>query len=136
MPRYAGKLVLAELHVLRRLTGDPDRPYVVLLGGAKVSDKLAVIEALLPRVDSLLVGGGMCFTFLAAQGHGVGGSLLERDQVDTCRRLLAEAGDKITLPSDVVVAERIAEDAETRVVPAGGIPDGWLGLDIGPDSVL
>ncbi|HET8642446.1 MAG TPA: phosphoglycerate kinase [Pseudonocardiaceae bacterium] len=136
LPRYAGKLVLAELHVLRRLTGDPDRPYVVLLGGAKVSDKLAVIEALLPRVDALLVGGGMCFTFLAARGHGVGGSLLERDQVDTCQRLLAESGDKIILPSDVVVAERIADDAETRVVPAGGIPAGWLGLDIGPDSVL
>ena len=135
LPRYAGKLVLAELHVLRRLTGDPERPYAVVLGGAKVSDKLGVIDALLPNVDALLVGGGMCFTFLAAQGHGVGGSLLEKDQLDTCRRLLDESGDKISLPSDVVIAERIAGDAPTRVVPAGEIPDGWLGLDIGPDSV-
>jgi phosphoglycerate kinase len=135
LPCYAGKLVIAELGVLRRLTSDPDRPYVVLLGGAKVSDKLAVIEALLPRVDALLVGGGMCFTFLAAQGHGVGGSLLERDMVDTCRRLLADAGDKITLPVDVVVAQEVADDVPTRVVPAAGIPDGWLGLDVGPDTV-
>jgi phosphoglycerate kinase len=135
LPRYAGKLVLAELQVLRRLTGDPQRPYVVLLGGAKVSDKLAVIEALLPKVEALLVGGGMCFTFLAAQGHGVGGSLLERDLVDTCRRLLDEAGDKITLPADVVIAQQIAADARTMVVPADDIPEGWMGLDIGPDSV-
>jgi phosphoglycerate kinase len=135
LPRYAGRLVLAELQVLRRLTGDPRRPYVVLLGGAKVSDKLAVIEALLPKVDALLVGGGMCFTFLAARGHGVGGSLLERDMIDTCRRLLDEVGDKIILPPDVVIADRIASDAMTSVVAADHIPDGWLGLDIGPDSV-
>src|SRR3954469_24932259 len=86
LPHYAGRLVARELEVLRRLTTDPERPYVVVLGGSKVSDKLAVIEALLPKVDRLLVGGGMCFTFLAAQEHGVGTSLLEADQVDTCRR--------------------------------------------------
>ncbi len=135
LPAYAGGLVLAELEVLRTLTGDPRRPYAVVLGGSKVSDKLAVIEALLPKVDRLLVGGGMCFTFLAAQGHGVGSSLLEQDMVDTCRRLLAEAGDKLVLPVDVVVADAFSADAATRTVPVTGIEDGWLGLDIGPETV-
>jgi phosphoglycerate kinase len=135
LPAYAGDLVVAELKVLRRLAGDPGRPYVVVLGGSKVSDKLAVIEALLPSVDRLLVGGGMCFTFLAAQGHGVGDSLLERDMIDTCKRLLGEAGTKILLPLDVVVAEDVSADADTRVVAAAEIPDGWKGLDIGPDTV-
>ena len=135
LPHYAGGLVVAELDVLRRLAGDPERPYVVVLGGAKVSDKLGVIEALLPRVDRLLVGGGMCFTFLAAGGHGVGASLLEADQVDTCRRLLDQAAGKIVLPDDVVVAQRPDADARPRTVPAGEIPDGWLGLDVGPVTV-
>ncbi|MEV1290672.1 phosphoglycerate kinase [Pseudonocardia sp. NPDC049635] len=130
---YAGGLVLSEVEVLRTLVGDPQRPYAVVLGGSKVSDKLAVIEALLPRVDALLVGGGMCFTFLAAQGHGVGASLLEADQIDTCRTLL-ESG-KIVLPTDVVIADAFAADANTRTVPVGEIAEGWLGLDIGPDSV-
>ncbi|BBG01965.1 MULTISPECIES: phosphoglycerate kinase [Pseudonocardia] len=130
---YAGGLVLSEVEVLRTLVGEPQRPYAVVLGGSKVSDKLAVIEALLPTVDTLLVGGGMCFTFLAAQGHGVGSSLLEADQVETCRTLL-ESG-KIVLPTDVVVADAFAADANTRTVPVTGISDGWLGLDIGPDSV-
>src|SRR5207302_5634095 len=109
LPHYAGGLVLAEVEVLRKLTGDPARPYVVVLGGSKVSDKLAVIEALLPKVDRLLVGGGMCFTFLAAKGHSVGGSLLESEQVDTCRRLLADAGDRIVLPVDVVCAADLTD---------------------------
>ncbi|MFC4002302.1 phosphoglycerate kinase [Prauserella oleivorans] len=135
LPAYAGGLVLAELEVLTRLTGDPQRPYAVVLGGSKVSDKLAVIEALLPKVDRLLVGGGMCFTFLAAQGHGVGSSLLENDMVDTCKRLLADAGDKLVLPVDVVAADTFAADAATRTVPATSIEDGWMGLDIGPESV-
>jgi phosphoglycerate kinase len=133
LPQYAGGLVLRELEVLGRLTGDPARPYVVVLGGSKVSDKLAVIKALLPKVDALLVGGGMCFTFLKAQGHGVGDSLLEEDQLDNCRELLSSG--KITLPTDIVAADRFAEDAQTQVVPATEIPDGWKGLDIGPDSV-
>ncbi|MGH3839434.1 MAG: phosphoglycerate kinase, partial [Pseudonocardiaceae bacterium] len=98
LPAYAGTLVLGELTTLRRLTEAPDRPYAVLLGGSKVSDKLAVIEALLPKVDALLVGGGMCFTFLAAQGYSVGGSLLEKDMVDVCARLLETSGDTIRLP--------------------------------------
>jgi phosphoglycerate kinase len=120
LPAYAGGLVLSEVEVLRKLTGSPERPYAVVLGGSKVSDKLAVIDALLPRVDALLVGGGMCFTFLAAQGNGVGKSLLETDQIGTCRTLL-ESG-KIVLPTDDVVADAFAADA-------------WLGLDIGPESV-
>lgn len=129
---YAGGLVLSEVEVLRTLTGQPERPYAVVLGGSKVSDKLAVIEALLPKVDTLLVGGGMCFTFLAAQGHGVGSSLLEQDQIDSCRTLL-ESG-KIVLPTDVVVADAFAADANTRTVPVDEIEDGWMGLDIGPAS--
>jgi phosphoglycerate kinase len=133
LPAYAGGLVLAEVEVLRRLTGTPERPYVVVLGGSKVSDKLAVIEALLPQVDALLVGGGMCFTFLAAQGNGVGKSLLESDQIGTCRTLL-ESG-KIVLPTDVLVADAFAADADRQTVTADAIPDGWFGLDIGPQSV-
>ncbi|MEK6440543.1 phosphoglycerate kinase [Pseudonocardia sp. T1-2H] len=133
LPAYAGGLVLSEVEVLRTLTGEPKRPYAVVLGGSKVSDKLAVIEALLPKVDSLLVGGGMCFTFLAAQGHEVGASLLEKDQIDSSRKLL-ESG-KIVLPTDVVVADSFAADASTRTVPIDQIPEGWMGLDIGPDSV-
>jgi len=135
LPHYAGNLVRDELAVLERLTGSPERPYVVVLGGSKVSDKLAVIESLLPKVDKLLVGGGMCFTFLAAQGHEVGDSLLEADQIDNCRRFLAESGDKIVLPTDVVVAAEIADDAATRTVAADAIPAGQKGLDIGPDTV-
>jgi phosphoglycerate kinase len=130
---YTGGLVSAEVDVLRRLTENPERPYLVVLGGSKVSDKLAVIEALLPRVDALLVGGGMCFTFLAARGHGVGDSLLEREQIENCGRLLRTG--KIVLPVDVVVADAFSAEANTRTVPADAIPDGWLGLDIGPASV-
>jgi phosphoglycerate kinase len=135
LPHYAGRLVVRELDVLRRLTSDPERPYAVVLGGSKVSDKLAVIEALLPKVDKLLVGGGMCFTFLKAQGHEVGRSLLEADQVDTCRRLLAEAGDRIVLPVDVVCAPEFSADAPTTTVDADRIPEDQLGLDIGPRTV-
>ncbi|MBN9112491.1 MAG: phosphoglycerate kinase [Pseudonocardia sp.] len=133
LPAYAGGLVQAEVEVLRRLTEDPARPYSVVLGGSKVSDKLAVIEALLPRVDSLLVGGGMCFTFLAAQGYGVGSSLLESEQIANARKLL-ESG-KIVLPTDVVVADAFSADAKTQLVAADEIPDGWMGLDVGPDTV-
>jgi phosphoglycerate kinase len=134
----AGYLVLKELAVLRALTTEPKRPYAVVLGGSKVSDKLAVITNLLTVVDRLLVGGGMCFTFLAAQGHGVGGSLLEADQLDAVRGMLADAkqrGVELLLPTDVVVAREVSATAETRVVAADAIPDGWKGLDIGPESV-
>jgi phosphoglycerate kinase len=135
LPHYAGRLVVRELDVLRRLTSDPERPYAVVLGGSKVSDKLAVIEALLPKVDRLLVGGGMCFTFLKAQGHEVGRSLLEADQVDTCRRLLDEAGDRIVLPVDVVCAPEFSAEAPATTVDAESIPADQLGLDIGPRTV-
>ncbi len=131
LPHAAGGLVLAEVEVLRQLTGDPQRPYVVVLGGAKVSDKLGVISALLPKVDRLLVGGGMCFTFLKAQGLAVGDSLLEDDQVDTCRDLLTSAGDKLVLPVDVVVAAEVTGDAAATTVAATEMPAGQKGLDIG-----
>ena len=133
LPSAAGPLVAREVEVLERLTGSPERPYAVVLGGSKVSDKLAVIENLLPTVDTLLVGGGMCFTFLKAQGHDVGSSLLEEDQVDSCRALL-ETG-KIVLPVDVVAATAFSADAEHDVVPADAIPADRSGLDIGPESV-
>jgi len=125
---------LAEVEAFGKVLNDPERPYVVVLGGSKVSDKLGVIEALLPKVDRLLVGGGMCFTFLAARGHGVGDSLLEAAQVGTCRRLLDEAGERLVLPVDVVVATEVSEQARTDVVPANAIPDGTKGLDIGPET--
>jgi phosphoglycerate kinase len=135
LPHYCGDLVRDEVEVLRELTGEPKRPYVVALGGSKVSDKLGVISSLLPRVDKLLVGGGMCFTFLKAQGHEIGDSLLEADQLDTCRKLLAESADKIVLPSDIVVAADVTDEAETQTVPADAIPPGTKGLDIGPETV-
>ncbi len=135
LPHYAGDLVLRELTMLSTLTGSPDRPYVVVLGGSKVSDKLGVISALLPKVDRLLIGGGMCFTFLAAQGHEVGASLLETEQIDTCRQLLAESGDRIVLPVDIVVAADISPHSVPKTVEAISIPVEEMGLDIGPESV-
>ena len=134
LPHFAGYLVSAETAVLKKLTVDPERPYAVILGGSKVSDKLGVITSLLPRVDSLLIGGGMAFTFLAAQGLGVGASLLQEDQIETCKNLLAENGDKIVLPTDVVIADAFSADAAVQVVGVDSIFDGWLGLDIGPES--
>ncbi|MFC8845184.1 MULTISPECIES: phosphoglycerate kinase [unclassified Micromonospora] len=135
LPHVAGRLVLREVEVLARLTGEPERPYVVVLGGSKVSDKLAVIEALLPKVDRLLIGGGMCFTFLKAQGHEVGTSLLEEEMVETCRGLLERADGKIVLPVDVVAADAFAPDAAHDTVRADAIPSHRLGLDIGPETV-
>jgi phosphoglycerate kinase len=134
LPHFAGYLVSAETAVLKKLTVDPERPYAVILGGSKVSDKLGVITSLLPRVDSLLIGGGMAFTFLAAQGLGVGASLLQEDQIETCKKLLEENSDKIVLPTDVVIADAFSADAAVQIVGADGILDGWLGLDIGPES--
>src|SRR6187549_645256 len=140
LPHAMGGLVAKEIDVLRRLTEDPERPFVVLLGGSKVSDKLAVIDNLLGKADKLLIGGGMVFTFLAAQGREVGKSLLESDQLDTCRRYLTEAADRgveIVLPTDVVVDTTFPSgdtDPQPRVVPASEIPADALGLDIGPES--
>jgi phosphoglycerate kinase len=135
LPHYTGYLVRRELEVLSKLTGEAERPYVVVLGGSKVSDKLAVIEALLPKVDKLLIGGGMCFTFLKAQGHEVGKSLLQDEMVGTCRDLLERGGGKIVLPVDVVTATQISDDAATKTVGVAEIPADEIGLDIGPQSV-
>ena len=137
LPHAAGLLVLAEVEVLRRLTSEPDRPYVVVLGGSKVSDKLGVIDNLLAKADSVLIGGGMVFTFLAAQGHEVGSSLLEADQLDVCRTYLREAAERgvdIVLPTDIVVAPEFAAQSPATVVAADAIPADQIGLDIGPDS--
>lgn len=137
LPNAAGRLVHKEASVFGQLLGEPARPYVVVLGGSKVSDKLAVIGNLIPRVDRLLIGGGMAFTFLAAQGYSVGTSLLEADQIPTVEGFLEQAkrrGIEVALPVDVVVADRFAADADVKVVPADQIPDGWMGLDIGPET--
>lgn len=142
LPHAAGRLVEAEIRVLERLTGTPEKPYTVVLGGSKVSDKLGVIEHLLPRVNSLVIGGGMMFTFLAAQGHAVGSSLLETDQLDTVRKYLAEAqrrGVEIVLPTDAVVASAFADNAEHLVKQVDAMEQTpWgaagIGLDIGPES--
>jgi len=140
LPHAMGRLVAAEIDVLRRLTVDPERPYVVVLGGSKVSDKLGVIDHLLGKADRLLIGGGMVFTFLAAQGHEVGKSLLESDQLDTVRGYLARAegsGVEIVLPTDIVVDTEFPSgdrEPQPRVVPADEIPADSLGLDIGPES--
>ena len=133
LPHAAGDLVLAEVKVLEQLTEDPQRPYVVVLGGAKVSDKLAVIESLLTKADKLLIGGGMVFTFLKAQGHEIGKSLLEDDQLDTVKRYLT-SDTEIVLPTDIVVAPELSADAPATVVPVDAIPADQIGLDIGPES--
>jgi phosphoglycerate kinase len=137
LPAYAGFLLAREVEVLSRLLEAPERPFAAVLGGSKVSDKLAVLSNLLGRVDRLVVGGGMCFTFLAAQGHEVGDSLFEADQVDDVKQLLAAAereGKPVLLPTDVVVAREVEADAERRTVAADGIEKGWKGLDIGPET--
>ena len=142
LPSAAGLLIEKELDVLTRLTKTPERPYAVILGGSKVSDKLGVIDHLLPTVNNLLVGGGMVFTFLAAQGHRVGSSLLEKDQIETCQNYLkraAELGVEVILPTDIVVASKFGADADVAVTAADAIessPFGatGLGLDIGPES--
>ncbi len=135
LPHYAGKLVAAEIKVLEQLTSSTAKPYAVVLGGSKVSDKLAVIESLAEKADSLVIGGGMCFTFLASQGVSVGNSLLEEGMIDTCRKLLDTYGDVIHVPVDIVVADEFAADSPSERVPADQIPEGKIGLDIGPGSV-
>jgi len=142
LPSAAGLLIDAEIKVLEKLTENPEKPYLVVLGGSKVSDKLGVIDHLLPRVDALLIGGGMLFTFLAAKGFKVGSSLLEADQIETVRSYLSKAnelGVEIYLPSDVLVAEKFATDARYETVPANQIESSsfgsnGIGLDIGPET--
>lgn len=138
LPNAAGRLVEKEITSFAAVLKDPARPYTVVLGGSKVSDKLGVIDNLLQSVDRLIIGGGMCFTFLAAQGHSIGDSLFEADWVDKCGEILASAAERgveVLLPTDVVIAQDISDDAETQIVSmTDGIPDGLKGLDIGPDT--
>ena len=138
LPAYAGLLMKREVEVLSGVREDPRRPYYILVGGKKAKDKLGVLTDLLSRVDGFLVGGGVAFTFLAAQGHSVGRSVVDPRLVDTLRALLRKAeaaGREIVLPEDVVVAQELRAGAETKVVPAHAIPEGWMGLDIGPATV-
>jgi phosphoglycerate kinase len=130
LPSAAGRLVVGEVEALSRLLEDPARPFVAILGGAKVSDKIGVIDSLLRRCDTLVVGGAMASTFLAAQGFATGNSLVEPDQIDEARARL-ESG-RVAVPTDVVVATAMAEDADTKVVAADSVPDGWMILDVGP----
>src|SRR5699024_2207744 len=137
LPSAVGSLVQTEIEALRRATVEPERPYVVVLGGSKVSDKLGVIANLLTKADRLLIGGGMVFTFLAAQGYRVGNSLLEEDQIDTVKGYLETAADRgvqIVLPTDIVVAPEFKADSPATVVAADDMPGDQIGLDIGPEA--
>lgn len=134
LPHAGGLLLEAEVTALGKLLNNPAHPYVVIIGGAKVSDKLLVIENLLPTVDRMLIGGGMAYTFVKAQGGKIGRSIHEDDFLDKARELLAKYGEKIVLPTDTLVADAFSNEANTRVVPTAEIPDDWEGLDIGPDS--
>ena len=135
LPAAAGLLLEEEIDYLDGVLKDPERPFVAILGGAKVSDKLGVIESLLGTADTLLIGGAMCFTFFKAQGYEVGASLIEDDYLQEAERLMGEAGDKLVLPTDIVAAGKMEEDAESRTVEVDGIPEGWMGLDIGGATV-
>ncbi|CAM3955387.1 phosphoglycerate kinase [Deinococcus marmoris] len=135
LPHAAGLLLQREVDALGKLLHDPARPYVVIIGGAKVSDKIKVIENLLPKVDRMLIGGGMAYTFIKSRGGKTGDSIHEDDQLELAKRLLAEYGDKLMLPSDVIAADAFDANANTKVVPSDQIPDGWQGLDAGPDTV-
>jgi phosphoglycerate kinase len=135
LPHYAGTLVATEVKVLEQLTSSTERPYAVVLGGSKVSDKLAVIENLATKADSIVIGGGMCYTFLAAQGLSVGTSLCQPEMIDTCKKLLEDYGDVIHLPVDIVVTAEFAADSPPETVAADKIPEDKMGLDIGPESV-
>lgn len=134
LPAYAGFLVEKEVETLSKVKDAPEHPYVVVLGGSKVSDKLGVIEALAEKADKVIIGGGMCYTFLAAQGHNVQKSLLQEDMIDTCKELMAKYGEKLLLPVDVAAAPEFAKDAEKKIVGLDEIPEGWMGLDIGPET--
>ena len=137
LPSYAGFLMEKEVESIGKVLHNPEKPYWVVLGGAKVSDKIGVIENLLPRVTGMVIGGAMAFTFIKAQGGQVGKSLVEDDRLDLARELLKKASDlgvKLLLPTDVVAAQKIEAGAPTRIMPAHAIEDGWMGLDIGPES--
>lgn len=135
LPAVAGFLMEKELEFLGRALEEPQRPYIAILGGAKISDKIGVIQALLGKVDKLLIGGGMANTFFLAKGYEVGESLVEADSLPMAQRLMEEAGERLLLPEDVVIADAFAADAASRVVPADAVPAGWRILDIGPATV-
>ena len=137
LPSYAGGLIKREVECLERVKSDPEKPYVVVLGGAKVSDKIGVIEHMLNKASSIIIGGGMAFTFLSVQGGKIGKSLFDAEHADFAKDVLARAqklGVKVLLPTDVVAAAEISDDAKTCVVPAGEVPDDLMGLDIGPET--
>ncbi|MCT1443029.1 phosphoglycerate kinase [Corynebacterium glucuronolyticum] len=135
LPHYAGELVNKEISVLGSVAKDPKKPYAVVLGGSKVSDKLGVIEALVTKADKIIIGGGMCYTFLKAQGYNVEKSMVEDDMVDTSKKLLEQYGDKIVLPVDLVWADKFDKDAEKKIADLDNPPAGWLSLDVGPETV-
>ena len=138
LPAYAGYLMEREIATLKGMLDDPKHPFTAILGGSKVSDKIAVIESLMTKADTILIGGGMCFTFFLAKGLEIGTSLKEEDRIETANRLMAmaeEKGVKLLLPVDVVVADKFAEDADTKIVPVDAIPADMMGLDIGPETV-
>jgi phosphoglycerate kinase len=134
-PAAAGFLLKKELDYLGRALTNPERPFVAIMGGAKISDKIGVIENLLNKVDSLLIGGGMANTFLAAQSVEVGNSLVEREAIETAKKLLEEHAEKLILPVDVVVAKEFKAEADSKILPVDEVPEGWMILDIGPATV-
>jgi len=135
LPAVCGYLIQKEIEFLGNAVNNPVRPLVAILGGSKVSSKISVIENLLDKVDTLIIGGGMAYTFMAAKGQEVGDSLLEKDYIDYAKEMMAKAGDKLLLPVDTVVAKEFNNDAESKVVGEGGIEEGWQGLDIGPKTI-
>ena len=135
LPAVCGYLIQKEIAFLGNAVNNPVRPLVAILGGSKVSSKISVIENLLDKVDTLIIGGGMAYTFMKAKGYEVGNSLLEADYIDYAKEMMAKAGDKLLLPIDTVVAKEFSNDAESKIVPEGGIEEGWEGLDIGPESI-
>ncbi|MEG1632680.1 MAG: phosphoglycerate kinase [Oscillospiraceae bacterium] len=138
LPAYAGLLVEKEVSIMGKALADPARPFVAILGGAKVSDKIGVINNLLEKADAIIVGGGMAFTFYKAMGREIGASLLEEDKLDYAREMMQKAerrGVKFLLPTDVVIGREFAKDAEHKIVSADAMPEGWLGMDIGPESI-
>ncbi len=135
LPGVAGFLIEKELDYLGRAVEDPKRPFVAVLGGAKVKDKIGVIENLIPKVDKLVIGGGMAFTFLKAKGYGIGSSLLDEGNIEFAKSVIDNHGDKVLLPVDVLIADKLEPQAETKVVEADAIPDGWIGVDIGPKTI-
>jgi phosphoglycerate kinase len=134
LPSAAGKLLQREVETLTGILEDPKRPLVAIVGGAKVTDKIGVLEAFLDRADTILVGGAMCFPFFSAQGHEVGNSLCEAEGIDPAKRVLDAGGDKLKLPTDLVAGREFEADTEKRDIDGVDVPEGWMGLDVGEDT--